>query len=251
MLRVEKCQLLYRKGGMTMSFIIAGDTHGTLDLEKVTRYFREAEIRGRQFTDKDYLIILGDVGVAGFTAGGEASTRQALREFPVTTLFIDGNHENFDKLYAYPVEKWNGGKIHRIDDKILHLMRGQVFEICGTTFFTMGGAYSIDRAYRSLGIDWFEEELPSEEEWEEGMENLENAGWEVDYVLTHTGPEEIADQMGYGTDPRREEELPFRRYLQKIAEKLDFSAWYFGHFHEDTDVDGLFFCLYDNVVEVE
>ena len=22
-----------------------------------------------------------------------------------TTLFVDGNHENFDRLYAYPVEK--------------------------------------------------------------------------------------------------------------------------------------------------
>lgn len=29
-----------------------------------------------------------------------------------TTLFVDGNHENFDRLYAYPVEK----KIRRQPD---------------------------------------------------------------------------------------------------------------------------------------
>ena len=30
-----------------------------------------------------------------------------------TTLFVDGNHENFDRLYEYPVEEWHGGKVHK------------------------------------------------------------------------------------------------------------------------------------------
>ena len=49
-----------------MSFVIAGDTHGTLDLAKVVQYFdgRDAEFS----KDEDYLIILGDVGVCGFSA---------------------------------------------------------------------------------------------------------------------------------------------------------------------------------------
>ncbi len=56
-----------------MSFVIAGDTHGTLDIAKVVQYYegREAEIS----KDEDYLIILGDVGVCGFSASEEATTR--------------------------------------------------------------------------------------------------------------------------------------------------------------------------------
>ena len=46
-----------------------------------------------------------------------------------TTLFVDGNHENFDRLYAYPVEMWHGGKVHKIHPSVIHLMRGQIFEL--------------------------------------------------------------------------------------------------------------------------
>ena len=47
-------------------------------------------------------------------------------------------------LNAFPVYEWQGGKIHRVRPHVLHLMREQVFEINGTSFFTMGGAASHD-----------------------------------------------------------------------------------------------------------
>ena len=61
-----------------------------------------------------------------------------------TTLFVDGNHENFDRLYEYPVEEWHGGKVHKIRPSVIHLMRGQIFEIEGKSIFTFGGASSHD-----------------------------------------------------------------------------------------------------------
>lgn len=67
-------------------------------------------------------------------------------------LFIDGNHENFDMLNEYPVEYWNGGKIHKISEHTYHLLRGQVFDICGKKFLTIGGADSSDREYREEHI---------------------------------------------------------------------------------------------------
>ncbi len=81
---------------LRMSFLIAGDTHGTLDLAKVVQYYdgRDAEFS----KDEDYLIILGDVGVCGFSAEDEAATRTTLRNLSVTVLFIDVNHENFEHL---------------------------------------------------------------------------------------------------------------------------------------------------------
>ena len=77
-------------------------------------------------------------------------------------------------------------------------MRGQVFDIDGTTFFTFGGAYSIDKMYRTEGISWFPEELPNYEEYEEGWHNLESCGFKVDYILSHSGPREIVAAIGYG-----------------------------------------------------
>ena len=52
-----------------------------------------------------------------------------LEQRPYTPLFVSGNHENYDLLAEYPVEDWNGG---------------QVYDIQGKKFFTMGGASSHD-----------------------------------------------------------------------------------------------------------
>ena len=47
-------------------------------------------------------------------------------------------------LVKYPIENWHGGRVQPIRPHVLHLMRGQVFELAGRTFFTMGGAASHD-----------------------------------------------------------------------------------------------------------
>ena len=78
-----------------MAFIVAGDTHGTFDMGKVIKFFKGKE---NEYTKNDFLIICGDVGVCGFSASDERKTRAILRNLPVTTLFVDGNHENFEQL---------------------------------------------------------------------------------------------------------------------------------------------------------
>lgn len=229
-----------------MSFFVTGDIHGTFDIKKLIRFF---EGREDEFSkEKDYLIICGDVGVCGFSAQDEALTREILSDLPVTTLFVDGNHENFDRLNLYAVDEWNGGKVHFIEDDIIHLMRGQVYNIDGTAFFSFGGAYSIDKSWRTEGITWFPQEIPTKEEYEEGWKNLEKADFKVDYILSHTAPSEVSAAIGYGE--MSDDEIELRKYLQRIADETEFSAWYFGHFHEDTEVEGMFFCLYDDVVEL-
>ena len=50
--------------------------------------------------------------------------------------------ENFDRLDEMPVEMWCGGRVHRINDSVLHLMRGEAFDIAGRKVFCMGGARS-------------------------------------------------------------------------------------------------------------
>ena len=128
---------------------------------------------------------------------------------PFTTLFVSGNHENYDRLDAYPVEEWNGGKIQRIRPSIIHLMRGQVYLIDGKKIFSFGGASSqdirdgilelddplykekkkeLDREYRSYRVNhlsWWERELPSAEEMKEGKMNLQEHNNEVDFMVTH------------------------------------------------------------------
>lgn len=132
---------------------------------------------------------------------------------------------------------------------LIHLMRGQVYEIDGIRFFCFGGAHSTDWMYRQEGISWFPEEIPSRKEYEEGWKNLAVADFQVDYIVTHTAPREVAAAMGYGE--LSDEEVTLRKYLQQVADNTEFAAWYFGHFHEDTEIEDTFYCLYNTLQMIE
>ena len=114
---------------------VAGDTHG----DPVR--FIENNMGDNEWTSDDYLIVCGDFGFIFRNNEAEREFLDYLETKPYTICFCDGNHENFPAIFSYPKEKWNGGYVHRIRKNVLHLMRGQVFEIDGRKVFTMGGAY--------------------------------------------------------------------------------------------------------------
>ena len=45
-----------------------------------------------------------------------------------------------------------------------------------------------------------------------------------------------------------DDEIELRKYLQRVADNTEFKAWYFGHFHDDMEVEDMFYCLYDDIV---
>ena len=224
---------------------ITGDTHGMIDWEKInTTRFPEQ----KNLTKDDYLIILGDFGGVWGDEGEDRYIIKTYEKRNFTTLFIDGNHENHDLLDSYPVEEWHGGKIHKISDSVFHLMRGQVFEIDGKTFFTMGGAESTDKMYRKEGKSWWAREMPSTEEYEEAVANLEKHGGKVDCILTHCAPEMTlaALNMPY-VYFRSSNELT--EFFDTLAQTVQFNDWYFGHYHFNSDL-GKYHLLYNKIVEL-
>ncbi len=222
---------------------VTGDTHG----EKAR--FMELNMKGEEsFTTEDYLIVCGDFGYIFLNNEKENAFLDKLQEKPYTICFVDGNHENFPAIYSYPIEEWRGGKIHRIRRNVVHLMRGQVFEICGKKIFTMGGAYSVDRALRQIGFSYWKEELPTNEEYEEAIANLKKHGNEVDYILTHTAPKDVIRMMGFFPDYHDAELTGFFEYL---ALEIEFKKWFFGHLHEDKVVHDKFRAIWMDVETLE
>ena len=229
---------------MKNRFFVTGDTHGSHDIRKLNmKHFPQQN----NLTKDDFLIVCGDFGLVWDGTNEEKYWQEWLGEKSFTTLFIDGNHENFNMLEQYPVEIWNGGKIHRITDSIFHLMRGQVFTIHGKKFFTMGGATSIDRHKRVENRTWWRQEIPSWQEYEEGLDNLEKNNWEVDYIITHTAPQFIIEQkMRYF----KEYDNSLNSYLTQVYQNVKFKDWYFGHMHDDLDI-GSFHLTYWKVQEIK
>lgn len=225
---------------------ITGDIHGWLGADRFNaNNFKE----GVELSKDDYVIVLGDFGYIWNTQKSKAEERELdrLNDKPWTTLFIDGNHENFSRLEAYPVEEWNGGKIHRIRSSIIHLMRGQVFDINNKKWFTYGGAESTDRAYRTPFKSWWPQETPTTEEYQEGMRNLESNDFKVDYVLTHAMPRDYIEELFYS--PRiGSNSTPNQLYDFKTV--CEYKDWYCGHYHIDLDMKDNFHMLYKKIVEV-
>ena len=112
---------------------VTGDTHGDFKRFSKKNY-------GTILNENDIVIILGDMGLLWSKDKEFNYWCEFFKEKPWLTLFIDGNHENFNMLEEYPIEVWNGGNVRQIvKDKVLHLERGQVFTIENKTFFTMEG----------------------------------------------------------------------------------------------------------------
>ena len=244
---------------------ITGDTHSDFSRFNEDNFPIQTEM-----TKDDYVIICGDFGGV-WTFEDENSREKEMLDWVnsrnFTTLFVDGNHENYTRLYNYLAQEWNGGKVHKIRDSVLHLMRGEVFNIDSKRFFVFGGARSHDihdgilnldeeeriYEYRKRGayfrirdFSWWDLELPTNEEMENGIKNLERVDYKVDYIISHCCPTSIQTLL----NPIYEKDI-LTDYLQEISEKCEFKKWYFGHYHENKQLNSQFTCLYEDIVPLE
>ena len=224
---------------------VTGDLHGGFELQKLMDWDEGGT--------GDYLIIAGDFGLPWDFSREEREDISWLESRPYTVLFVDGNHERYDYWAKRPGEKWHGGLVQRLSpaSPIRRLMRSEVYEIDGTRIFTMGGAASIDRAYRTPYVDWWPHEIPTTRNFEEALENLDEVGWEVDYVVTHTCPRSLLPRTLYPAAPAPG--LPdegLTKFFDEIDARLKFKRWYYGHFHKDMDLDDRHTLLYDAIVPI-
>ena len=77
---------------------ITGDIHGNIDINKLnSKKFAEQ----KNLTKSDFVIIAGDFGLVWDESKECQYWIKWLSEKNFTTLFIDGNHENFNLLNSY------------------------------------------------------------------------------------------------------------------------------------------------------
>ncbi len=223
-----------------MSVFITGDTHGDQK-----RLFDSRLLGNCNFGEENYLIVCGDFGFIFYNDEREQLFLKEIEKLPFKVLFVDGNHENFPEIYKYPVKEWRGGRVHQIGNNLLHLMRGEIFEIEGKSFFALGGASSVDRGTKQEGFGWWPEELPSEGEVDYAFENLRAHGFKVDFIITHDMPRTMIDILGA---------YPFETgitgILDTVMYKTDFEHWYCGHWHFDRDITNKFTVLYEGIRKI-
>lgn len=226
---------------------ISGDIHGEIDIHKLSvKNFPEQ----KEMTKKDYVIICGDFGMPWYKPGEKYYNSDRywikwLNEKPFTTLFVDGNHENYDILNHLPETEMFGGTVGVVSDSIFHLKRGQIYTIDGMKIFTMGGAYSHDIECRKENVSWWRQEVPNQAERYMALDNLATHNNTVDYVITHCGPSEITTKISKYINADE-----YCKFLDIVDEKINYKHWYFGHYHEDIIVDEKHTAVYNYVFKI-
>lgn len=129
--------------------------------------------------EADCIVHLGDYGWR-FMRAYVNDIQRALHRTGLPLYFVDGNHEDFDRLYSYPV---GSDGTRRISPQVFHLPRGHRFEWDGLRFLACGGAVSVDRHLRKEGEGWW----PQEEITAADIARCETGG-RADVLLSHDCP---------------------------------------------------------------
>lgn len=229
---------------------VTGDTHCPIDIHKLNSKNFPA---GSTLTKQDIVIICGD---AGFVWNGSKSDEWWIKWIsnkPWTTVYVDGNHENFDLLKSYQIVDFHGARAHQISDSLFHIQRGEIMKLNGYSFFCFGGAFSHDVEHRKEGFSWWQDELPTLKDINNAFNNLKKHQNSVDFIITHDAPTNILFKLGCICPNMdrydKQKYIHINEYLQNLYDSVQFKAWFAGHYHIDRKIDNIQL-LFDDIVEI-
>ena len=184
----------------------------------------------------DIVIQLGDFDIP---LGDQYDVKNIFTNNQQTKVYVcPGNHERWDILTKLEnsnslVKSLNSPVPFAKENSIYYCPRTTVVTLPdGRNVLFMGGAFSIDKQWRTPGRDWFPEEIIT---WRD-MDNLPDC--QIDIVVSHTAPEEILMQVhnrglfyihGFGFGKLEDTSC---QYLSYVLDKYKPKLWYFAHFHK-------------------
>lgn len=216
---------------------ITGDTHGEIDFNKLLI------LKEKNLSFDDYLIICGDAGICWSPLLLDYFL-SLYRSIGCTVLFIDGNHENFEMLNNSQLVEYKGALMHRIDEHIFHIIRGEIMTLENKTFLCIGGAISIDKMYRTPYVSWWPEEKITYHDIENAIANLAKVNNEVDYVITHCCDTPTVLKAFHFKKDDCTDQLNF------IDKVVKYKHWFFGHYHFDRNINEKKTCLYQEIIQL-
>lgn len=211
-----------------------GDIHGFVEhLEKVNQ----------QLFDEGIVEVMIQVGDLGIYPNIMPVLKQM--EFPLPIYFIDGNHEAFNLLFGM-IDKDND--VTEIVPNLFYVKRGSILTLADKKIAFIGGAASVDKAWRTSGYDWFPEEIPTDEDFAKL-----NGVTDIDYFVSHTAPQSIIERNFPAENLVRYWNLP-RSWKDSTAVRLE-ETWknmgrpemFCGHMHCHIEDSG---CTILNINEV-
>lgn len=201
---------------------VVGDWHGNVGWVQ-----RLLPALGRIDRQIETLLHVGDFWTSTRTIDYWAK-RTGIKRVLVTL----GNHEPYG---AYmPLLDAHPGCAVRVSEVVWLLPRPWQFEIMGRSVVSLGGAASIDRDWRTPGVDWWPEEEITDGQVEAAL------AWDAQVLLTHESPEETPILQVRAVIDRGPDFLPgdvatrarrSRGQVQRVWDGLRPELLVHGHFH--------------------
>lgn len=219
--------------------LVTGDMHGEWE--------RFGDKALKKLKKGDTLIVCGDFGFVWDNSKEEQKLLKKIGNLKYHVLFLEGTHDNIPLLRTYPLENWNGGQVRRISGNLMMLQRGNLYQIEGKKIFAFGGGESSDMDQRQMPEEFWNMELPNEEELQLARKNLEAARYVVDYIVTH----ECTSKIRGFIDMESDHTNPLTSFFDEIAPKLMMKGWYFGCYHKDKLIPPYYHGLFQTMEELK
>jgi len=189
----------------------------------------------------DLVLHVGDYGWWPRDDAGQKFIRKVekrLAERGLDLWWIDGNHEDFDRLDAHPI---NDDGRRQLSDHVWHLPRGFRWHWEESTWVAVGGAVSVDRQSRTEGKTWF-----AAEELTDQQAGLIIAAGRADVIVAHDAPLGVPFLRGELRQDlpawRRDDKVPWpigalmrsdehQRRVRRVVEGVGATRVFHGHHH--------------------
>lgn len=202
--------------------VFLGDVHGFFD--------RVADVSHLYEGNATAIVQVGDFGYYPQTL-----SRLAQYHFPTPIYWIDGNHE----YYPLITPLWDKTEPVKVLPNVYYVPRGCVVELDGVRIGCLGGAASVDKAYRKAYADWWPEEVTRPIDGERLLQH-----GPVDLLVTHAPPQFIVDKHFNPADLERHWGLsrnwrdPSAAIVEDVWNQLGQPPLICGHMHRSV-VDGV------------
>ena len=143
-------------------------------------------------------------------------------------------HKEFKKVLEKELDRLIEGKINQI----------RIKNIPSDIFCEATGCKAND--FNGWQCDWWGQELPTQEEMDNGIRNLERVGNKVDYIITHSPSASVIALLGHGLY----EQDVLTKYLEDIRSKVEYKKHFCGHMHVNKAVNEKDIILYEQIIRL-
>ncbi len=217
---------------------ITGDVHGDL-----------SDLSSRsigKLKKGDTLIITGDFGFIWDNSKSELKALKALSKKKFRILFVEGVHENFELLDKYENTEIFGATAKKISDNIYCLGRGEIYTIEDKSIFCLGGG-DVDDPIEKVDSDPLNNRsMPTDEELQYAVNNLQKSRKKVDVIITHEAPASVKRLI------RRDSNInDLNMFLDTLLHNVKYKSWYFGSLHTDRKLTNNLCCVWQEVIKLD